>query len=80
MAKKQKTETVVIETFDEYDFNGEIDEVIKRLKFYQAEGKAMGLTNICIETDVADEAVYEYGGYQGNYEKVWTTVIKGDKE
>ncbi len=79
MAKK-KTETVVIESFDNYDFDGTIEEVIKRLEFYREEGKKLGLTNIRVCTDYADEAIYEYGGYQGNFEKVWTTEIKGDKD
>ncbi len=37
IAELVKVETVVIESFDSYDFDGKIEDVIKRLEFYHAE-------------------------------------------
>lgn len=76
-------ETVTLAEFDMgigYDLDGTIVDVIERLQHYQQEGIDKGLVNIRMVTDYEDVAIYEYGGYQGNYEKKWTTIIKGDKD
>ena len=81
MARKKKIpETVVIGTLDPYDFDGAIEDVIKRLEYYRVEGANLGLTNIRVSTDSHEEAIYEYGGYQGKYETKWTTKITGEKD
>lgn len=77
---KKVVDTVVIETFDDYELDGTIEQVIKNLQYYEAEGKKLGLTNIRVSSDYVDEAIYEYGGYQGNTERKWVTEIKGDKD
>ena len=77
MAKKK---AVTIVEFSMYELDGDITDVIKSLGYYQQEGVEQGLTNIRLETDFVEEAKYEYGGYQGNYETNWTIRIKGDKD
>ena len=78
-------ETVTLAEFDMYELDGTIVDVIKRLQYFQQLGLEQGLVNVRLVTDyvdeaIYDEAIYEYGDYQGNYEKKWTAVIKGDKE
>ena len=77
---KVKKETVTLAEFDMYDLDGDLTDVIMRLQELWLLGLEQGLTNIRVITDEAERCVYEYGGYQGNYETKWTITIKGEKD
>lgn len=77
---KTKKEIVVLAEFDMYDLDGTLTYVVKCLQEYQQLALEQGLTNVRMDTDYEDVAIYEYGGYQGKYEKKWTTKITGEKD
>lgn len=78
---KIKTVTVKLEVFDIacYDLGGSLDRLIAQLVAIREDAKTRGLTNVNVETDYTEEAIYEYGGYQGNFERKWTVTITGEK-
>lgn len=66
-------------SMDSYELDGPIDNLIKTLTELRDQGVRAGLVGIHVSTDYVDEPVYEYGGYQGKTEKVWTVKIIGER-